>query len=280
MGEFADVTTWLGTNGLTTTQAFQAAVDYMYATYGGGFVFVPPGNFLIQNLIIKGGVILQGSGHGLGGTFLQSQNQDTGVIQFDLSCNGAGMRDVFACGYTNAAATNPAVFISENCPVFISNCQIWGGGSALFTKGVDGVVENSFISGWSFASLLSNGANWYKRCKFDTAGQHCSSGFYQGTPLPIGGMMENHFDQCDFSGDYAASINIVDGATESALSMFTGCVFSCPVSISGARHTSFVACEFGNSFSQTSGTCAIVGSWCGGSMSAPNAVKAANINIS
>jgi hypothetical protein len=280
MSQYASVTDWLGT-GRTDTQAFQGAIDGMYNANGGGFVIVPPGNFFIQNLVMKGGVILQCSGQGYGGTFLQSQNEDVGVIVFDSTCSHAALRDAFVCGYTNPNATNSnAVSIAVNAPVHISNCRIWGGNSALFNNGVDGQIENCFISGWKFASLVSNGANWYKRCKFDTSGQHCQYGFYQGTPLPGGGVMENHFEQCDFSGDYAASIGIYDGGSGTAYSVFNSCVISSPVLLRQAGHTTFSSCAFGSAnFSQASGTCSIVACKAYPAMSAPGAVKSGNVNI-
>lgn len=275
--EYADVTTWLSLPGYTNTQAFQAAIDYMYSNYGGGFVFVPPGTYHISGLVIKGGVILQGSGYN---SVLQDQNNDTTVISFDSTCTDAALRDFFIVGYTNAAATQNTVTVAVNVPVHIRNCRIWGGMTALFNDGVDGTVEDCFISGWKFGSLVSNGANWYRRVKFDVY-TPCSYGFYQGTPLPGLGVMENHFDQCDFSGSYSASIGIFDGGTQSAISVFTGCVFSAPIVISQSRFANFTACEFGSgSFSHSSGGASVIGSMAMSSVTFPATVmKTANYLI-
>lgn len=276
--EYADVSTWLSQPGYTPTQAFQAAIDYMYNNYGGGFVFVPPGNYNVSGLVIKGGVILQGSGYNC---MLQDQNHDTTVISFDSTCTDAELRNFFIVGYTNSAATQNTVTVAYNVPAKIRNCRIWGGASALFNDGVDGTIEDCFISGWKFASLVSNGANWYRRVKFDVYSP-CSYGFYQGTPLAGLGVMENHFDQCDFSGTYSASIGIFDGNTASAISIFTGCVFSAPIVIVQSRFAGFTSCEFGSSnFTHGSGAASVVGCYGMSPLAFPaSVVKAGNVNIS
>jgi hypothetical protein len=260
--------------------AIQAAIDWLSTNYGGGKLWLPrPGSYKVSStLVLKGGVELLGHSRELTSITV---DHDIGVLNFDASCRYAAVRDIFLTGFTSASSGSNAVSVAVGVPVNISRCKIWGGSSALWNRGIDGTIENCFISGWGLASILSNGANWYKRVKADTSGQPCQNGFYQGTPLPGLGVMENHFEQCDFSGQYTNSVYIGDGGTQTAYSAFSLCVFSAPIRMIGAKHTAFDNCAIGSpTFQLSSGTCNIVGSYGYSAMSVPGASKAGNTNIS
>lgn len=277
----ADGLTWqIDGSGQTDSSAtVQSAIDYMANSYGGGEIIIPPGNYLAKTgVTLKRQVYLRGSGRSC--TALQCQNFDSSIITFDAACDYAGFSDLFVIGYTNSAATTNAVIVPPNVPVNLRRSKIWGGSSALWNRGVDGEIEDCFILGWNLASLISNGANWYKRCKFDTSGNQVQYAFFQGTP-EASNVMENHFDQCDFSGNYQYSIEVNDGGTNTAISVFTGCVISAPIALTQARSTLFSACELGSSsFNSGNGSVSIVGSVAFSPLSVPAASKAGNINIS
>jgi hypothetical protein len=242
--------------------AIQAAVDWLFSTYGGGTLWLPPGgNYQCRNLTLKGGVMLRS--HGRACTTLQSQNADFAVVNLDGTVNYGGLSGLFVVGYTNANATTNAVNVAANVPAVIEDCSIWGGASALNTSGCDGRYRNLFVAGWSFANIVSNGANWFDNVKADTTGDNRPMwGFYQGTPA-LPGVMENTFSLCDFSGDFSrGSISIQDGGSQTALTRFIGCVASGYVELGGAKHTIFVAQEFGSpAFSHNSGTLNVVASY-------------------
>lgn len=261
-----------------STAAIQAAVDWLYNTYGGGSLWLLPGNYQCRNLTLRGGVKLRG--HGRACTTLQSQNADFAVINLDGTVNYGGFEGLFVVGYTNAAATTNAVNVAANVPAVIEDCNIWGGASALNTSGCDGRYRNLFVSGWSFANIVSNGANWFDNVKADTGGNRPLWGFYQGVPA-LPGVMENTFSMCDFSGDFArGSISIQDGGTQTALTRFMGCVASGYVELGGAKHTIFVAQEFGSpAFAHNSGTLDVAASY-GFMPMVVNGSVAANTNIS
>lgn len=266
---------------LDNYQAIQDAIDFMATTYGSGKIWLPqPGGYKTSAMLtIKNGVQL--IGHGRAGTMLSATN-DTGVLYFDGSANYAGVYDLFIVGTQSAASGSNTITVADNAPVNLARCTIWGGNSALLNKGIDGTIEDCYIGGWKFASVVSNGANWYKRVKIDTAGVPCGHAFYQGTPVPgKAGAMENSFDECDFSGEYSSSLTIADGNTNTAYSSFTNCIFSSSINLQQARHTQFGNCAFGSAaFNRSGGTCNIVGSYAYAPISAPGASKAGNTNIS
>ena len=67
--------------------------------------------------------------------------------------------------------------------VILRDLTIWFGNSALVDNGVDSLIENCFLSGYT-AAVTSQGANWYVRDKLDTIGAyHSTYGFLQGVPF-------------------------------------------------------------------------------------------------
>jgi Pectate lyase superfamily protein len=260
----------------------QCAVDYMATTYGGGNIWLPwGGSYLIKSpIVLKNSVTLKGQGRN---TLLTAGPNDTGIVVFDSSCSYAGIRDLFIAGFQNAASQTNAVTVARNVPVLIKDCHIWGGNSALYTQGIDGEINNCCIAGWSFASIVSNGANWYERCKIDQGAVPCTYAFYQGTPIPGASSAENHFTDCDFSGSYQSSVMIAEGSANMAVSVFTGCVFSSPINLISANYTSFVGAEFGSPiFNLGTGDASIVGSKSFAPMTVSSRVKLSpsNVNIS
>jgi hypothetical protein len=257
----------------------QAAVDWLYNNYGGGRLWLPhPGNYMCRNLVLKGSVTLLG--HGRGNTSLQSQNADFSVVTLDASVNYGGFKHLFVIGFTDHAAKTNAVNVADNVPAIIDDCSIWGGSSALFTRGMDGRYSNLFLLGWGFANLVSNGANWYSNVKMDDAAHAPRWAFYQGTPVMLG-VMENTFVQCDFSGAFSdGSVGIYDGGTSTALTRFLGCITSHPIKIGGSKHTGFTNHEFGSPvFVNASGTVSVAGSYAFSPMTIPGLTVNTNIIV-
>jgi len=271
----------IGNGVANDTAAIQAAINYMNTTYSGGIVFVPAGNYYVPGgLTLKGGVELVGEGRG--STTIQAQTVDVTVIAFDATSNYAALRNLFIVGYTNVAATQNAVTVAANVPVIMKDCNIWGGNSAVYTLGVDGYMENCFVAGWVTACVVSVGANWYVRCKFDTAGVAVTHAFFQGAPSPFA-IMENNFVACDFSGSFTNSVAISDGTNTSAMTLFSTCVFSSAISLINQMFTGFTTCEFGAALNKSAGSCSVVGSYALTplvfSVTAPGAALAGNVNI-
>ena len=261
------------------TRAIQEAIDYLYAGFHGGTIWLPPGKYLVRGLILKGAVTLRG--HGRCCTLIGSQQDDQTVVVLDESVEYGGLRDLFVCGYQAADARNSnAVIVERNVPALIRDCHIVGGNSALYTKGCDGSYEDLFVSGWALACILSQGANWFRRVKADTTGANRPQwGFYQGAPL-MPGVMENHFDQCDFSGEFSnGSVLVDDGGTRVSITVFEGCVTSSPIALSSAQHTTFSAHEFGSPDMEISGSVAITGSYAFQPMYVPAAARSGNVGI-
>lgn len=238
-------------NGVTDdSTAIQCQIDYTYATWGGGTLFFPPGNFRIgTTLQVKGATALVGLGQPV-----SRMNAIGDVTVVKMTTTGGGPKQILNMGifgFTNAAATTPAVLVDTNVGVILRDCTIWGGNFALATAGVDGLVENCDINGWGTTGggVFSTGANWYVRDKIDNGAAGATTyGFFQGTFAIGGSVAENHFVQSDFSGNYTYSVFIDDtgSPTNTALTVFEGSVFSAPIQIANAKVTIFTTAEFGN----------------------------------
>jgi hypothetical protein len=250
-------------NGTTDdTAAIQCHLDLVFATTGGGTVYFPPGNYLVSGggLTLKGGVSIVGAGQHVVG--IQSINADSSVVAIDpATCNHSSIRDVSILGYQNAGATTNAVTIGQNCAVILRDDTIWGGYSGLYNLGIDSLIENCFIAGYN-AAVTSQGANWYVRDKLDTpGGYHSTYAFYQGDRPAGATSTENHFTQCDFSGDYSYSLVIQD-ASSSAITVIESSVLSSPIAVNSAMWTSFNNDEIGSAeFTANSGVLSVNGSF-------------------
>jgi len=272
----------IGNGVANDTAAIQAAINYMNTTYSGGIVFVPAGNYYVPGgLTLKGGVELVGEGRG--STTIQAQTVDVTVITFDATSNYAALRNLFIVGYTNAAAITNAVFVVNNVAVIMKDCNIWGGACAVYTEGIDGYMENCFVAGWAVACVFSRGANWYVRCKFNTAGVACTHAVYQGLPIIALAVMKNNFVGCDFSGSFTNSFTVVDGSNLSAITLFATCVFGTTITLTNQVFTGFSSCSFGGNLNKAAGGCSVVGSYAligrVFSVTAPGAALAGNVNI-
>ena len=245
---WADVKAWgaVCNNVTDDTAAIQSAIASMNA--GGGTVYFPPGACKITStLFITGSVCLVGTN--ANASSIQAQ-ADFPAIDFSAAVSYGCIEKLSVFGYVNNAATNPTVFVHANAVVNMRDCRIWGGGAALYTLGVDGVIENCFIGGAgtgpASGSIVSQGANWYVRVKVDTVGVSTTSGFYQANPAVPGTILENHFVQCDFSGSYTYSVKVDDAAGNSAIMVFDGSVFNSPINIANAKWVAFNSAEIGN----------------------------------
>lgn len=281
----------VGDNSTNDAPAIQAAIDLMYAIYGRGKVLLPGRISKVTSTVtIKGGVRLVGTGRDA--TYISAFVTNINPVKFDSTCvRGCSLEDLTVTGYFNAnvaLVTTNTVEIDLNVPANISNCNLWYGHAGLFTKGIDGYVEDCWIMG-CVDGLVSNGANWYTRCIFDTQGSFGSlnNAYTQGTSIVGMTSQENHFVQCDFSGPFAKAVDINGHNTGLfTITMFEHCVFSSPINILTAYFTSFSSCEFGSSSftlnGATGGTVSVLGSvGYGTSLTLTgNFQKAANFNIS
>lgn len=269
---WADVYAWgaTGNGSNDDTSAIQNAINYVYTTFGGGFVLLPPGNFYVTStLTVKGGVILLGAGANASSI---SATTDLKIIEFDSTCSYAGLEKLTVTGYQNSAATANLIHTSQNVLVNIRDVRAFGGNFCLQDEGIDGVRDNCYFSGWGTngGCVTIDGANWYLRTKFDTSGQTTQYGISIAAPFSGATSAENHFDMCDFSGSFTDAIQIAgaNSGSPKTITTFTGCVIGSPVNISTAQITMFDACEVGTT-SFTVGTnptlvtgCAATGSAC------------------
>lgn len=270
--------------------AIQQAIDHMYTTYGGGPVYMPPGIFNITSgITIKGKVRLVGAGKNT--TYLNGFSANVNTLTFNSTCTrGCSVENMTVQGYYS---TNPAsigsntITIAQNVPANIICVNAWYGSAGLYTQGIDGHYSDSWFIGCQDGAV-SNGANWFNRCIFNTNGSFSSYryAFWQGTGYTGATSQENHFQQCDFSGPFTNSLVIQNSYTGThPVNIFTGCVTSSPISILNGYFTSFVGHEFGSSsfnLAGAGGTVSVTGSMGFGvtlSLSGSQFVKAANLNI-
>lgn len=240
----------VGDGSTVDTAAIQCHINYMSANFGGGVVFFPPGTYLVAagGFTVPAGVWLVG----VGPASAIVVNTDSRIMSFQISgttCpvgnHYGGVEKIDIFGYANAAATQDTVYVGDNCNVTIRDTKIWYGANALKMRGVDSHIFTSFIWGYQSA-ITSNGANWYIRVKIDAPIAHTSTyAFIQGQAYPGGGVMENTFVACDFSGLYTYSVNIQD-TNNSSITKFFGGIFSAPIVIVNASTVVMVGGELGS----------------------------------
>lgn len=286
---WADVKAWgaTGNGSVSDDTTIQNAINYMYTTYGGGVVYLPPGNYLITTgITIKGTVRVIGAGEYT--TYLNGFATNVNTVTFDSSCTrGCGLENINVQGYANVAATTNAIVVSQNVPAVMTNVIGWYGSAGLFTQGIDGCHTNCWFIG-SVNGIVSSGANWYNRCIVDSNGSFSSyqSGFIQGVKYGGATSQENHFVMCDFSGPFTNSVAIHGSnvATPFTISVFEGCIMSAPIDILGAYWTSLIGCELAGNVvlnGSTGGNCSVVGcAAIGTTLTLTGSfAKAGNINI-
>ncbi len=243
----------IGNGSADDTAAIQCQIDYLNTTHAGGFLFFPQGSYKITSTIhVKGAVTLVGAGQAI--SVITTANADIVALNFDVGCNYAGVRDMWIVGkHDSSSPANNVVHVSNNVPVIIRDSRIWGGNFALDTAGVDGLYEDVYFAGWGNSGgggINSTGANWYVRDKIDQGATPTTYAFRQQAYFPGTGVAENHFIQTDFSGTYSYSVVISDGGTNSAITVFNGCVFSSPIVINNGRWTSINNAEIGSGLLQ------------------------------
>ena len=272
----------LGNNSHNDTPAIQAAIDHMNGVYGGGFVFLPPGNYVTSSLglTVKGGVILMGSGQGA--VEINGTGQDATVLTFDGTCSFAGIQDVTVGGYQNATAVNSAAVIASGIVVNMRNVKIAGGRFAINNGGVDGRVYNVFAFGMT-GCVYSTGANFYTDCKFDNTGSNILYGFYRA-PYYTTGVAEDQIVDTDLSGNFTYSLYVDDGTAHQVRTKLIGCVLSSPIYVLNHNWTLLNGCEIGSqTYSLTTiNPITIMGCYQQGgtvTLAGANVIKSANFQI-
>lgn len=245
----------------------------------GGTLFVPGISRVSNTLVVNKSISILGHGLALSGFVAQS---DINVLRFEMGPNMdtchvekisvIGSQDPQVCEHNTMA-------VETNMCVHMRDLRVWGGYSALIDRGVDGERHNCFFSGArpDGGAVTSNGANWWVRCKLDGAFGHQAWGFLQGNGL--GGVMENHLDQCDFSGDYDNSVLIDDGGTGSAVTVFNGGVFANPITIQNAKWTAFTNAEFGHNINSGSSPITVANSFGFGAITVTGTQRALSNNF-
>lgn len=244
-------------NGTTNdTAAIQAAINSR-AACGGGVVEVEAGNYFCPGLYLPAQVSLRGEGQNV--SLLQSLSYDSTVLTLGAG-SFHGVRDLSIFGRNDpSTGTNAVVMPAGVVSAVFRDCMIWLGYSAVYTQSIDCLFDNCYIgNSYHGAAITSNGANWYQRCKIDSLGACVVGGkptpyyaFLQGASA-TGLIAENHFNMCDLSGDYDLSV-LIDDSFNQAVTDFSGCVMSAPISVAGAKATFIRGCELGGDVSNSHG---------------------------
>jgi len=232
-------------NGSTNDQpAIQCQINFMNATYLGGIVFFPPGNYHITSTLTVPQCI-QLRGPGWSSTVISATTDITMIAFTTPGCqSGGGIRDLQVAGFQMGTAVNNMITVATNALIDVTDAYLSGGNWAVQTAGVDGHWTNVQIFGWgsSGGGILSTGANWYNHVKIDQGVVATLAAFEQGASPATA--FENAFVNSDFSGSYTDSVLIAD-TNNRAITKFVNCVFSSAISITGGRYTMFTSIEFG-----------------------------------
>lgn len=254
-------------DGIDDMAAIQCQINYMEANFGGGILHFPAGLYEVSATIyIPGAEILRGVGPYT--TTIQTLGlSDIKAIRFTGGHNTfGGLEKIKILCSQSVEATASCVHVSHNTPVVMSDFHIWGGVHALLQDGVDGYHENGIVAAAARngVNLFSRGANWYHRVKFNPyAGQTVAYAYAQNTwsQTPNNGVQENHFTQCDFSGNFDYAIAIYDGGTDQAIAVFDSSVIAGATYIWASKATIFSATEFGSSYVYSNSPISITGSY-------------------
>jgi hypothetical protein len=246
----------VGNGSANDAPAFQAAAN------AGGIVIVPPGNYHFASTVIISSAV-KFVGPGQRAAAITCYGTDLTLLRLSSGSGGACFYDLALEGYMNAAATQHLIVIDQNITEYLfSACRMWGGNYAIRTSGIDGCFFDCGIAG-SIGHVLSDGANWWLRCKIDTvdpsmAPTYCFRQLQSFSGATSG---ENNFDLCDFSGTYTYSVYIDDSGQNYANTGFNQCIFSSNIYIPSARHTRFSNCEIGINAVSSNAPIAMVGCW-------------------
>lgn len=254
-------------DGIDDHPAIQCQVDFMLATQGGGVLFFPSGLYdTAATILVPGAVVLVGTGP-FTSTIESIGMSDIEVVKFSGGANTFGGLDKIRilCSQSTEA-TASCVHVTHNTPVTMRDFHIWGGLHALKQDGVDGYHENGIVAAMARGgvNLYSRGANWYHRVKFNPyAGQTVAFAYVQNTwaQAPNNGVQENHFSQCDFSGNFDYAIGIYDGGSNQAITVFEGSVIASRVYVWAAKATMFGTTEFGSQTLVSDAPISVTGSY-------------------
>lgn len=268
----------LGDNSHDDQSAIQTALNSCSAV-NGGTVFFPTGVYKVGSRIeVPANVFLLGTGPG---SSQIATSGDTTAVFF--GGNYAGIEKISCNASLTSSASAACILTDTISNLTMRDCIFSGGLWGLQNKSNDSILENCLISGYSTAGghLYSNdSASWYRRCRFNANGVTTTK---YGAYLDATSTQESYFDMCDFSDTPSGGtvVTIDDGATNSAITGFTNCVFGDTVKIHAARASMFTACEIDSMTIDDSSAVNVVG--CYGftsiSITGTGVVKAGNTNI-
>jgi hypothetical protein len=246
------------TGATDSTAAINCHINYMTSTFTGGIVFVPCGTYLVSGggVVITNGVYVIAAG--LNCATIQTATDviavrlytNTGTADCPAGGHFGGLTDISVFGFQNSAATQPALYVGNNCAVFIERTKLLYGTYGMRTLGTDGTYTNNYICGYA-GCVFSTGANWYIRNKLDSVVTQVGTSFgwtqnaYTG-PGGAGAIAENHFVLNDLSGSYTDSVLINDSNNSSAITHFDGSVFSQPIILTAGRALQITGSEIGS----------------------------------
>jgi Pectate lyase superfamily protein/Collagen triple helix repeat (20 copies)/Bacteriophage Mu Gp45 spike protein len=273
---FPSVKKWgaLGNYTNDDTDLIQAAINEVAAAGGGSILFPPGWYYIPRGITLKGAVKLVGASRK--SVTIGVRENDVTAITFDDTVDYGGIESMWVLGCWNTSVATHAVMIGL-CPFLIRDCHIWDGSAAVYVRGTDGSIEDSFIMGRNYG-VYSLGSNWYIRCKFDSpdSSVHSFAPFVQSSGES--GIHENHLTQCDFSGNFDYSVFINDSA---AITVIDGGVFSSPIHQFSGYWTCLSHCEIGSTVTNNSGSMTISGSFSFSALTVSGPfVNSGNINIS
>ncbi len=168
------------------TYAIQAAIDYFHYN---GVVYIPPGKFNVNNLIInKTFIDITGGGTLINGS-IQIGNKDPKKSEMEykyitisnISFRNSSLLPKNNSGYSPLKENN-LITIQNSWHVKIQNCNFIGGHTAiLINDRHDSVPKNT----WSHAQRIIISENFFKDCKFNILSLHNNKVKYSGGDFQI-----------------------------------------------------------------------------------------------
>lgn len=160
---------WFGALGDGTgndATAIQKAIDLIST----GAVYLPKGNYRVTaGITVPAGITLLGDGDNA--TIIDGSATDVVTVTVNGMRSGIEKIAIYGKGVNNDTgvfgATNHALKVNgvEN---IVRDVLAWGGNYAIHANGVDGLYENvNANQSYGLGLVVSNGANWFVRDKFD-----------------------------------------------------------------------------------------------------------------
>lgn len=168
-------------DGSDATVGFAAALSAASGGGAGGRVWVPAGVYVIsQTLQVLDRVVIIGACREA--ILITAGSND--VTIFDVTGNVCQIENltIEGKGFDTASfgATQVAVAVTGNNGMF-RNLSILGGSIPLFITGSNNYFDHvGFSNGYSTATCVNGGGNWFLRCDFD----HQGSGIISPTTMP------------------------------------------------------------------------------------------------